>query len=182
MRRPIAYFADGPREGPCFSSSDARNALREHLAPSLRRRGFKGSVPHFYREHNDGLVDFLSVQFSKFGNAFAVNISTAKIDRDSLANIEARSSAAKLRAAVAGPSERSRLGSELVGRDCWYNFAAANTPSVDADGFRADPEALATLVAALAAIEGECFWRTCRAEARSRAQVSRRSTSPSTNE
>jgi hypothetical protein len=39
-------------------------ALKAHVVPALRERGFKGSLPHFRRLRSDR-VDLLTVQFDK---------------------------------------------------------------------------------------------------------------------
>src|SRR5688572_23317815 len=47
------------------------SALKTILVPELRRRGFKGSFPHFYRNLPER-TDFLSFQFYSAGGSFVV--------------------------------------------------------------------------------------------------------------
>src|SRR5262245_51361703 len=48
-------------------------ALQEMVIPDLRRRGFKGSFPHFRRIH-DSRIDLLTFQFYSSGGSFVVEI------------------------------------------------------------------------------------------------------------
>ena len=54
-------------------------ALRDVFADSLRRRGFKGSLPHF-RRVSKRRVDYLSVQFNSAGGSFVVEVACAGPD------------------------------------------------------------------------------------------------------
>jgi len=46
-------------------------ALKEHVIPVLRERGFKGSFPHF-RRLSRRFIHILSFQFSSWGGGFVV--------------------------------------------------------------------------------------------------------------
>ena len=48
-------------------------ALKKHVVPELRARGFKGSFPHFRRPAGS-LIHILSFQFSSWGGGFVVEI------------------------------------------------------------------------------------------------------------
>ena len=48
-------------------------ALRAVFVPVLRQRGFVGSFPHFRRKL-DQRIDFLNVQFNRYGGSFCLNI------------------------------------------------------------------------------------------------------------
>jgi len=48
-------------------------ALTAVFIPALRERGFVGSFPNFRRQL-DQRIDFLNVQFNKYGGSFCVNI------------------------------------------------------------------------------------------------------------
>ena len=41
--------------------------IKTMIVPELRKKGFKGSFPHFRRIYENGRVDFLSFQFNKWG-------------------------------------------------------------------------------------------------------------------
>ena len=56
------------------SRDDMNAALRRHLVPALRARGFRGSLPHFRRVLANR-IDLLTVQFDKWGGGFIVEIS-----------------------------------------------------------------------------------------------------------
>ena len=49
------------------------HALKEILAPSLRERGFTGSLPHFRRRATDR-ISLLSVQHFSSGGSFVVEV------------------------------------------------------------------------------------------------------------
>lgn len=48
-------------------------ALKTVFIPALRQRGFKGSMPHFYRS-TAVQGDFLTIQFNSAGGSFVVEI------------------------------------------------------------------------------------------------------------
>jgi hypothetical protein len=50
-------------------------ALRRHVVPALRERGFKGSFPHF-RRPKEHAIDLLTFQFDKYGGGFVVELAT----------------------------------------------------------------------------------------------------------
>ena len=52
---------------------EMERALKEAFIPELRKRGFKGSMPHFRRIRPDR-VDYLTVQFYSAGGGFVVEI------------------------------------------------------------------------------------------------------------
>jgi hypothetical protein len=56
-----------------------RRALREHVVPNLRARGFRGSFPHFSRVKSDR-IDLLTFQFSIYGPTLYVEIATCGPD------------------------------------------------------------------------------------------------------
>ena len=51
-------------------------ALKDHLVPGLRAKGFKGSFPHFRRVLLPR-VDYLTVQFNTAGGSFVVEVATS---------------------------------------------------------------------------------------------------------
>jgi hypothetical protein len=50
-------------------------ALKSIFVPELRKRGFKGSLPHFYHSSVDR-TDFLTLQFHSSGGSFVVEIAS----------------------------------------------------------------------------------------------------------
>jgi hypothetical protein len=66
--------------GPCVSEAamtihreQMMTALTAVFVPVLRQRGFVGSFPHFRRKL-DQRIDFLNVQFNRYGGSFCLNI------------------------------------------------------------------------------------------------------------
>lgn len=55
------------------------SALKAHLVPALRAKGFKGSFPHFRRAALPW-VDYLTVQFNSAGGSFVVELATSGVD------------------------------------------------------------------------------------------------------
>lgn len=51
-------------------------ALKEAVIPELRRRGFKGSLPHFRRQAHQ-VVELVTFQFDKWGGGFVIEIARA---------------------------------------------------------------------------------------------------------
>jgi uncharacterized protein DUF4304 len=96
------------------------SALKEKLVPELRRRGFKGSFPHFHRPLATR-VDFLTVQFNSAGGSFVVEI--AKCGPNGIAE----GFGSELPVSRLNPQffrDRLRLGSDRnAGRsDHWFEF------------------------------------------------------------
>lgn len=52
---------------------EMERALKEAFIPELRKRGFKGSMPHF-RRILQNRVDYLTIQFYSAGGGFVVEI------------------------------------------------------------------------------------------------------------
>jgi uncharacterized protein DUF4304 len=97
------------------------SALLEILAPALRKRGFKGSLPHFRRIH-DARVDLLTVQFDRHGGGFIVEISMCG-SGGVTTSWGKQIPASKVTAHDLHPNERHRLGSPAPGVDGrWYRF------------------------------------------------------------
>jgi len=47
--------------------------LKQIVIPTLRNMGFRGSIPHFRREH-DGQLDLLMFRFATWGGSFVVDL------------------------------------------------------------------------------------------------------------
>ena len=52
--------------------------LSELVIPVLRRKGFKGSFPHFRRLTSDR-INLLTFQFDKYGRGFVIEIANCKV-------------------------------------------------------------------------------------------------------
>lgn len=96
-----------------------RQVLRDVLIPTLRAKGFRGTLPHFRRACSDR-VDYLSVQFRSAGGSFVVEIATASRD-GKRSGFGAHLPLEKLN--VQYFVHRLRLGGDLDGTaDHWYVF------------------------------------------------------------
>jgi hypothetical protein len=95
-----------------FSREDQIAALKAHTVPTLRRLGFKGSFPHFFREVG-GQTDLIAFQFSSFGGRLTPEISTVGPARNELPEPYRSLPASKLRTHFVG--ERLRLGAPRNG-------------------------------------------------------------------
>jgi hypothetical protein len=103
-------------------------ALREKLVPSLRSRGFKGSLPHF-RRFADGRIDLLTLQFDKWGGGFTIEI--GRCSPEGIRTAWGKDIApAKVTAHDLHPSARRRLGSPAPGEDGrWFRYDDGSAPS-----------------------------------------------------
>lgn len=133
--------------------TDTRQAmnvsLKNIVVPVLRRLGFKGSFPHFYRE-SDGHVDLLAFQFRLDGGSFVVELSYAEPDRQNV-YFDKEAQVSKLR--VSQTSNRSRLGAERPGSDNWFSFEPSGL-------FRRQPnyDQISAEVAGLIDQQAETWW------------------------
>ena len=115
------------------------SALKAHLIPYLKTNGFRGSFPHFRREALPR-VDYLTVQFSRDGGSFVVELATSSDDgRPSGHGSELPVS--KLTTHYF--RDRHRLGSGLAAgaSDHWFRFgpSAFDRPiPVHEEGYYAD--------------------------------------------
>jgi hypothetical protein len=101
------------------NTRQAMNAsLKNIVVPALRRLGFKGSFPNFYRA-SDGHIDLLAFQFRLGGGSFVVELSYAEPDRENV-YFDKEAQADKLR--VSQTSTRLRLGAQGPGSDKWFSF------------------------------------------------------------
>ena len=97
---------------------EMNDALKEVVVPVLRKLGFKGTFPHFYRELNQH-VDLFSFQFRLAGGSFVAELSYAEPGRENV-YIDKEAPVSKLRAAQT--SKRLRLGASGPGSDNWFSF------------------------------------------------------------
>ena len=55
------------------------NSIKEIVVPYLREHGFKGSFPHFRRQHED-YIDLITFQFNRYGGSFVVELAICPAD------------------------------------------------------------------------------------------------------
>ena len=58
-----------------------RRILQDEFVRAIRELGFRGTMPHFYRQR-EGRLDLLNVQFSYNGQYFFVNLGRLQLARD----------------------------------------------------------------------------------------------------
>jgi len=129
-------------------------SLKEQCVPVLRRAGFKGSFPDFYRD-TEGFVALVNFQFYSSGGSFCVNVSYADPKRS---NISFRPETAARDLRVSQARERQRLGA--VQGDRWYSFGA--TSAGDFRGEPVHPDALANTINGLLESQAESWWQSKR--------------------
>ena len=93
-------------------------ALKAHLFPELRQRGFKGSFPHFRRESPDR-IDFVMIQFRRGGGGLAINIGQSG-PKGMAEGPWAELPVEKL--TVGHLSARSRISTGFWGGSTWFEF------------------------------------------------------------
>ncbi len=92
-------------------------ALKAICIPSLRKLGFKGSFPNFYRE-TDGFVSLVNFQFYSAGGSFCVNLGYADPQRRNVFYLP-DTDTDKLK--VSQTNDKVRLGAAPEG-DRWFSF------------------------------------------------------------
>jgi hypothetical protein len=124
-------------------------ALKNVVVPVMRRLGFKGSFPHFYRE-SGGHVDLLAFQFRLGGGSFVVELSYAEPDRKNI-YFDKEAQVSKLR--VSQTSNRLRLGAQGPSSDNRFSFEPSGLLKR-----QADYDQLAAEVAALIEQQAQTWW------------------------
>jgi hypothetical protein len=128
-------------------------ALRSECVPTLRRAGFKGTFPNFYRD-TAGFVALVNFQFFSSGGSFCVNLSFADPERR---NIYFRPDTAVSKLRVSQARERTRLGASSAGDDKWYSYGATSYGE-----YRGEPTSvrqLVDIVNRLFQSQAEVWWR-----------------------
>ena len=92
-------------------------SLTAVFVPALRQRGFVGSFPHFRRELEQR-IDFLNVQFNRYGGSFCLNIGQTGPDGLKDSNWPELSLAATT---VGHLQCRSRVGKGFLAKQ-WFEF------------------------------------------------------------
>ena len=130
-------------------------ALRNGCVPELRRLGFKGSFPDFYRE-SDGFISLVSFQFFRSGGSFCVNLSFTDSNR---VNVDFRPDTETHKLRVSYTRNRFRLGSSSDHRDSWFSFGKTSYGVYR--GRPIAPDELVLKINALLVTEGE-RWLTAK--------------------
>jgi len=96
-------------------------ALKVHLVPALRARGFRGALPHLRRALDDR-IEMLTVQFDRRGGGFVIEIATC--GREGVTTYWGqRIPANRVTAHDVHPDQRHRLGSPERGVDGrWFRY------------------------------------------------------------
>ena len=132
------------------------DALKRHVVPSLRSLGFKGSIPNFYRQHDDDHVDLLAFQFNKYGGSFVVEIGFADPERQNV--YFARDTPSK-KLEVNQTTRRLRVGAKAEGSDFWFAFDGE--PHTGVTG---TPDALCEQLKVLLNTQALSWWNAARSE------------------
>ena len=126
-------------------------ALRDGCVPELRRLGFKGSFPDFYRE-SDGFISLINFQFFSAGGSFCVNLSFTDSERK---NVDFRPELETRKLRVSHTRDRRRLGASYGG-DRWYSFG--KTSYGEYRGTPVPPDKLVSTINHLLVTEAEQWW------------------------
>jgi hypothetical protein len=132
-------------------------ALKQSLVPELRRRGFRGSFPHFYRLVPGG-AHYLMIQFYSSGGSFVVEI--AKCGPNGLEGNRFGSELPLDKLNVPYFKERLRLGSDVAaGRsDHWFEFGPRSYDSPQVPRSLEFYDAVAQSVIPFLDRQGEAWW------------------------
>lgn len=126
-------------------------ALRDGCVPQLRRLGFKGSFPDFYRD-SGGFIALVNFQFYSAGGSFCINLSFTDADRKNL-DFRPQTETPKLR--VSQTRERHRLGG--AGADKWFSFG--KTSYGEYRDSPLSPDELVRIINELFVTEAEQLWK-----------------------
>lgn len=150
------------------TTAEMTKALKDACVPDLRKMGFKGSFPNFYRE-TDGFVALVNFQFNSLGEKFCVNLGFVDPERKNLVSHCKDVEPKKLRVSMTrGLIEngnalpgRWRVGSLPLGdgrmSDFWFLFAPEQFGR-DRSAQAVDPVELARHCASLIEQEAEVWW------------------------
>lgn len=134
------------------------SAIKAILVPELRRLGFKGSLPHFYRA-GPARADFLTVQFHSAGGSLVVEI--AKCGPNGIESGHWKDlPVSKLN--VQYFADRLRLGCDPAAGtlDHWFEFGPRNYDPPQALQPVSHYEGIATQIAQLLHSQAEDWWNT----------------------
>jgi hypothetical protein len=135
------------------------SAFKTHLVPDLRRRGFKGSFPHFYRPF-PSRADFLSIQFYSAGGSFVVE--AAKCGADGIEEgVGQGLPLSKINTTYLG--DRIRLGADPASNvwDHWFAFGPRNYDPPEAPKPISHYESIVSAIVELLDSQAEKWWNAC---------------------
>lgn len=94
--------------------------IKKILGPILREKKFTGVFPHFFRQRN-GHIDLLTIQFSRYGGGFVVEVSYVDKERN---NIYVFKDLQPEKLRVSHSIDRLRLGSmpQQGISDHWFKY------------------------------------------------------------
>ncbi|WP_193222028.1 DUF4304 domain-containing protein [Amylibacter sp. SFDW26] len=98
-------------------------ALKGQCIPVIRKQGFKGSFPNFYRE-DEGFVALVNFQFISSGGSFCVNLAYTNPERSNI-HPQSNTAAKNIRIYSINLNDRCRMGS-VNGEDPWFCFGKTN--------------------------------------------------------
>ena len=135
------------------------SAIKSILVPELRRQGFKGSLPHFYRAGPER-TDFLTVQFHSAGGSFVVEI--AKCGPNGIESGHGKDlPVSKLN--VQYFADRFRLGCNPAAGtlDHWFEFGPRNYDPPQTLRPASHYESIASQVVQLLNSQADRWWSVC---------------------
>jgi hypothetical protein len=125
IREFASRLSGSPKNGEQTSREQMDEAIKRILVPELRAMGFAGSMPHLRRQRGE-TWDLLSLQFSKWGGSFAINV--ARCGPNGIDDYRGVVPAAKVTALDV--IDRQRVGATRPGEDYWFKFE--NIPAEEA--------------------------------------------------
>jgi hypothetical protein len=129
-------------------------ALRDKVVPELRRLGFKGTFPDFYRD-SYGFISLVNFQFYSAGGSFCINLSFTNPERT---NVYFRPETETRKLRISQTRERHRLGG--AGEDRWFSFGKTSYGAYR--GTPIAPDELVATINELFVTEGEQWWNAKR--------------------
>lgn len=135
------------------------SAFKSVLVPDLRKRGFKGSLPHFYRSL-PSRTDYLSIQFHSAGGSFVVE--AGKCGPNGIEDGVGKDlPLSKINTTYLG--DRIRLGSDPDAGvfDHWFVFGPRNYDPPQEPHATSHYESIASDVVGLVGTQAEKWWNVC---------------------
>lgn len=121
-------------------------ALKSHVVPILRERGFRGTLPHFRRLKEDR-TELLTFQFNRYGGQFVVEVAVGPAER--FVTYWGKEITPK-KLTAHDLNDRLRLGPKMEGKeDYWFIFEGAGEKSM---------EELCSLLVEYIETEAEPYW------------------------
>lgn len=155
------------------TTAEMTAALKDHFVPHLRKVGFKGSFPNFYRD-DDHFVCLVNVQFNSVGEKFCINLGFADAERRNVVTHCRDLEPKKFRLSMTGSliegnnhlSGSWRVGARPLGdgiySDSWFSYAPGQYGG-DRSFVAVDPRTLARQCTTLFEKEADTWWSERRA-------------------